>query len=66
MRRCEDLVWIDVLEERIASNLQPLVNWWLSLQQLVHAGSSLMDFFYPEDGGRTFLQNIGTHEIYTV
>jgi hypothetical protein len=22
-------------------------------------------FFYPEDGGDTFLRNIGSHKIYT-
>jgi hypothetical protein len=22
-------------------------------------------FFYPEDGGDTFLQNVGSHKIYT-
>jgi hypothetical protein len=24
-----------------------------------HAGSSLVDFLYPEDGGDTFLRNVG-------
>jgi hypothetical protein len=31
----------------------------LSLQLPAHAGSSLVDFFYPEDGGDTFLRNFG-------
>jgi hypothetical protein len=32
--------------------------WSLSLQLSVHAGSSLVDFFYPEDGGDTFLRRV--------
>jgi hypothetical protein len=30
-----------------------------SLQLPAHAGSSLVDFLYPEDGGDTFLRNVG-------
>jgi hypothetical protein len=33
--------------------------FWNSLQLSVHAGSSLVDCFYPEDGGDTFLRNVG-------
>jgi hypothetical protein len=29
------------------------------LQLSVHAGSLLMDCFYPEDGGDAFLRNVG-------
>jgi hypothetical protein len=29
-----------------------------------HAGFSLAEFFYPEDGGDTFLRNVGSHKIY--
>jgi hypothetical protein len=29
------------------------------LQIPAHAGSSLVDFLYPEDGGDTFLRNVG-------
>jgi hypothetical protein len=34
---------------------------WLafSLQLLAQAGSSLLDFLYPENGGETFLRNVG-------
>jgi hypothetical protein len=42
-----DILLTDVSEECI------------SLQLPAHAGSSLMDFLYPEDGGDTFLQNVG-------
>jgi hypothetical protein len=35
------------------------------LQPPAHAGSSLMDFFYPEDGSDTLLWNVGLHNIYT-
>jgi hypothetical protein len=30
-----------------------------SLQLPAHAGLSHMDFLYPDDGGDTFLRNIG-------
>jgi hypothetical protein len=30
-----------------------------SLQLSVHVGSSLVDCFYPEEGGDTFLRNVG-------
>jgi hypothetical protein len=53
MWRRIDLVWTDVSEERIASIWRSL-----SLQLPAHAGSSLVDFFYPEDGGDTFLRNV--------
>jgi hypothetical protein len=29
------------------------------------AADSLADFFYPEDGGDTFLQNVGSHKTHT-
>jgi hypothetical protein len=29
-----------------------------------HAISSLAVFFYPEDGGDTFLPNVGSHNFY--
>jgi hypothetical protein len=45
MWRHVDILLTDVLEER--------------LQPPAHAGSSLADFLYPEDGGDTFLRNIG-------
>jgi hypothetical protein len=31
----------------------------LILQLPAHAGSSLVDFLYPKDGGDTFLRNVG-------
>jgi hypothetical protein len=31
----------------------------MKLQPPVHAGSSLVDLLYPEDGGDTFLWNVG-------
>jgi hypothetical protein len=38
----------------------------LHLQPPAHVGSSLADFFfYSEDGGDVFLQNVGLHNIYT-
>jgi hypothetical protein len=37
----------------------------LSLHPPANAGSSLADIFYPEDGGDTFLRNVGSHKIYT-
>jgi hypothetical protein len=42
MWRRVDLVWTDVSLERIASifRVEPVFNWWLSLQPPAHAGSS--------------------------
>jgi hypothetical protein len=31
----------------------------IELQLPAHAGSSLVDFLYREDGGDTFLRNVG-------
>jgi hypothetical protein len=30
-----------------------------------HAGSSLAEFLYPEDGGDKFIRNVGLYNIYT-
>jgi hypothetical protein len=52
MWRHVDLVWTDVSEE-----LQYTATcscWFLAF-----------GFFYPEDGGDTFLWNVGSHQIYT-
>jgi hypothetical protein len=32
----------------------------ITLQPPAHAGSSLVEFFYPEDEGDTFLRNVGS------
>jgi hypothetical protein len=65
MWRRGDSVYTDVSEERIAT----IFRVEESLQPPTHAGSSLTDFFllffYPEDGGDTFLQNVGLYNIYT-
>jgi hypothetical protein len=34
------------------------------VQPPAHFVFSLADFFYPEDGGYTFLRNVGSHKIY--
>jgi hypothetical protein len=55
------LVWTDVSEESIASifriekSASEESAWFLA-----------RGFFYPEDGGDTFLRNVGSHKIYTV
>jgi hypothetical protein len=46
MWRREVIVLIDISEE-------------LRLQPPAHAGSSLADFLYPEDGGGKFRRNVG-------
>jgi hypothetical protein len=53
MWRCVVLGLTDVSEERMASIF------------VLHAGSSLADFSYPEDGGDKFPWNVGSHKIYT-
>jgi hypothetical protein len=35
-----------------------------TVSRCLQTGSSLADFFYPEDGD-TFLRNVGSHKIYT-
>jgi hypothetical protein len=59
MWRRVDLVWTDVSEERIASIFRVEKSadsrWFLG-----HG------FFYYEDGGDTFLCNVGSHKIYMV
>jgi hypothetical protein len=50
MWRRVDILLTDVSEDGIAS---------LSLQLPIHSGSSLVDFLYPEDGGDSFLRNVG-------
>jgi hypothetical protein len=47
-----DLVWSDVSEEHIAA--ATCSSWFLT-----------RGFFYPEDGGDTFLRNFGSHKSYT-
>jgi hypothetical protein len=54
MWRRVDILLTDVSEERIASIFSSC-----RLQVPAHAGSSLVDFLYPEDGGDTFIRNIG-------
>jgi hypothetical protein len=67
MWRRVDLVWTDVSEERIASifsvdksaseeptSAATCSRWFLALE-----------FFYPENGGDTFLRNVGSHKICT-
>jgi hypothetical protein len=44
----------------------PQIVWnIIRLKPPAHAGSLLAVFFYPEDGGNTFLRNVGSHKIYT-
>jgi hypothetical protein len=65
MWRRVDIVQTDVSEESIASIFKVEEK---ILQPPAHAGSSLADFsffFYPEDGGDTFLRNVGLYYIYT-
>jgi hypothetical protein len=50
MWHCIDLVWSDISEERITT----CSRWFL-----------FHGFFYPEDGGDTFLRNVGSYKIYT-
>jgi hypothetical protein len=57
-----DLVWTDVSDESIASILRVEKS---TLQPPAQAGFLEADFFIPEDGGDTFLQNVGSHKMYT-
>ena len=57
MCRRVDIVLADVSKERIASIFG--VKEIRSLQPLSHAGSSLADFLYHEDGGDTFHEKVG-------
>jgi hypothetical protein len=66
MWRREGILLADVSEEPIASifrvEADSFTRFRLSLKRLklsAHAGSSFVDCFYPEDGGDTFLRNVG-------
>jgi hypothetical protein len=58
--RCVDLVSADVSEEpipsifRVERSAATCSSWFLA-----------SGFFYPQDGGDTFLRNFGSHKIYT-
>jgi hypothetical protein len=60
-----DLVWTDVSEERIASIFRVEKSASEAAATCSHWYLARV-FFYPEGGGDTFLQNIGSHKIYTV
>jgi hypothetical protein len=56
MWRRVDLLWTDVSEEeRVTSRLLATCSRWFLAR----------GFFYPEDGGDTFLWNVDSHKIYT-
>jgi hypothetical protein len=53
-----DLVWTNVSKEHISSIFSRLLTT-CSLRFLARR------FFYAEDGGNTFLRNVGSHKFYT-
>jgi hypothetical protein len=59
MLRCVELVWTDILEERIITIFR--VEKSASNQ---HEQVAARRFFCPEDGGDMFLWNISSHKIY--
>jgi hypothetical protein len=65
MWRRVNLVWIDVLEERIASIFR--VEKSASEEPAATCSRWLLahGFFHPEDGGDTFLWKVGSQKIYT-
>jgi hypothetical protein len=66
MWRCVDLVWTDVSEARIASIFR--VEKSASEDPAAAHNSRWVlprGFIYSEDGGDTFLRNVGSHKIYT-
>jgi hypothetical protein len=58
MWRRVGILLTDVSEERIASVFRVEEIHDCCLQLSAHAGLSLVDFFYPEDGGDMFLRNV--------
>jgi hypothetical protein len=71
MWRRVDPVWTDVSEQRTFSifkvekprarnQREVTADWAIFLRWFLPRG-----FFYPEDGGDTFLRNVGSHKIYT-
>jgi hypothetical protein len=61
-------VWIEFSRLIITAKRGLFWIWHPSLQPPAHAGSSFADFsffFYPEDGGDTFLRNVRLYYIYT-
>jgi hypothetical protein len=76
MWRRVDLVWTDISEERSASILwveksvseEPAWAHGYQIDILLATCSRWFlasGFFYPEDGGDTFLRNVGSHKFYT-
>jgi hypothetical protein len=56
MWRRVDLVWTNVSEELTAS----------AFRVEKTASEEPTWFFYPEDGGDTFLRNVSSHKIYSL
>jgi hypothetical protein len=54
MWRRVGILLTDVSEERIASIFRVE-----EIHESADAGSSIVDFFYPENGDDTFLRNVG-------
>jgi hypothetical protein len=74
MWRRVNLVWIDVSEERIASifrvekSTSEVPEWaggWAQSAATCSLWFLACGFFYPEDGGDSFLRKAGSHKIYT-
>jgi hypothetical protein len=67
MWRRVNLVWTDISEERIASILR--VEKSMSEERALQSAATCSrrflarGLFYPEDGGDTFVWNVGSHKI---
>jgi hypothetical protein len=68
MWRRVNLVWTDVSEEyRLHLQGRKLLERGTRVQSAATCSRWFLAgrFFYPEDGGDTFLRNVGSHKIYT-
>jgi hypothetical protein len=52
--------WASGLTYLSADSIAPVALW-----EVPTCWFLALEFFYPEDGGDTFLRNIGSHKIYT-
>jgi hypothetical protein len=65
MWRRVDFVRTDVSEERIASTFRVKKSASEDAAATCLRWFFVRGFFYPEDGGDTFLRNVGSRKIYT-
>jgi hypothetical protein len=49
----------------VRNQREEMASWFLVSRLLATSWFLARGFFYPEDGGDTFLRSIGSHKMYT-